>query len=268
MRQLVAGQLHPLPGGVQRPVGHVQHRPAAGEQLGGRPEVVGPPQHGLDLGGKDLEIEGLCQQVVPAHLHGHDGVDAVPGGGQEQNGHLGDPADLPAPVVAVEEGQGDVQQHQMRRRMRRTPRARRRTAPRSGRSYPQPARWRRMTPAMAPSSSTMNTRYMVCPLLSSRSVFRLSIPSRRGKVKSRHPRALLGTAAAARSSLDGLSAAKAPAPFGAGALFPVSVGSAIIPLRACSSLSRPSQPRHRCWKRSSQWRRAHPQYHSHRRPSR
>ena len=47
-------QLHPLPVGIQRPIRHVQHRGAAGEQVGRRAEVVGPPQQGLDLGGEHL----------------------------------------------------------------------------------------------------------------------------------------------------------------------------------------------------------------------
>ena len=70
-------------------------------------------QHGLDFGGENLQVEGLGQQVVAAQLHSHDGIDAVPGGSQKQNGHLGDLADFLAPVIAVEKGQGDVQQHQL-----------------------------------------------------------------------------------------------------------------------------------------------------------
>ena len=54
-------------------------------------------------------MERLCQQIVPSHLHGHHLVHIVRGGGQEQDGDLGDLPDLLAPVVAVEKREGDVQ---------------------------------------------------------------------------------------------------------------------------------------------------------------
>ena len=73
--------------------------------MGWRAEVIGPAQQRLDLGGEDLQIEGLCQQVVPAQLHGHHHVHVVRGGGEEQDGHLGDPADLLTPVIAVKKRQ-------------------------------------------------------------------------------------------------------------------------------------------------------------------
>lgn len=109
----IFGELHPLSRRRQRAVVEIQHRPAAGEQPGRGAEVVGSAQGRLDLGGEDLEIKGLGQQVVAPHLHGGDHAHVVRGGGDEDDGHLGDFADLRAPVVAVEKGQGDVQQHQL-----------------------------------------------------------------------------------------------------------------------------------------------------------
>ena len=75
--ELVPGQLYLLSVGCQGPVGHVQHRAAAGEQVGGTGEVIGSPQHGLHLGGEHLQVKGLGQQVIPAHLHGHHQVHVV-----------------------------------------------------------------------------------------------------------------------------------------------------------------------------------------------
>ena len=58
-------------------------------------------------------MKGFGQQVIPAHLHGHHQIHVVGGGSEEQNGNLGHLSDLPAPVVAVEKGQGNIQQHQL-----------------------------------------------------------------------------------------------------------------------------------------------------------
>ena len=76
--------------------------------------VLNEVAEAIKAGGEDLQIKGLGEQVVAPQLHGHHGVDAVSGGGQEQDGDLGDPADLLTPVVAVEKRQGDIQQHQLR----------------------------------------------------------------------------------------------------------------------------------------------------------
>src|SRR5699024_3815530 len=66
-----------------------------------------------DLGGEDLQVEGLGDEVVAAHLHGHDDVHVVRGGGEEDDGGPAELAELGAPVVAVAAGQADVQQHQV-----------------------------------------------------------------------------------------------------------------------------------------------------------
>lgn len=77
-------------------------------------EVVGPAQHGLHLSGEHVQIKGLGHKIVPAHVDRHDDIHVVRSGGEKENGHLGDPADFGAPVVAVVKGQDDVQNDQLR----------------------------------------------------------------------------------------------------------------------------------------------------------
>lgn len=72
--------------------------------------VVAPAQHGLELGRQDALVEGLGQEIVGSQIHCHDHVHPIGSRRQEQDGHLGNLANFPAPVVAVEEGQPDVQQ--------------------------------------------------------------------------------------------------------------------------------------------------------------
>ena len=110
---LVPGELQLLALVGQGVVSGVQHRTPGLQQGCGGAEVVGPAQEGLDLGGEHVQVKGLGHEVVAAHVHGHDDVHVVRRGGEEDDGH---PADFPhpgAPVVAVAEGQADVQQDQV-----------------------------------------------------------------------------------------------------------------------------------------------------------
>ena len=77
------------------------------------PEVVGPAQQGLNFGHQHALVKGLGDEVVSTQVHGHDDVHIVRRRRDKDHRHPGYPADLRAPVVAVEAGQADVQQHQM-----------------------------------------------------------------------------------------------------------------------------------------------------------
>ena len=59
-------------------------------------------------------MKGLGKQVIPAHLHRHHQIHVIGGRGEKQNGDFGYLSNLPAPVVAVKKGQGDIQQYQLR----------------------------------------------------------------------------------------------------------------------------------------------------------
>ena len=45
------------------------------------------PQQGLNLGRQHLQIKGLGDEVVPAHVHGHDNVHVVRRGREEDDRH-------------------------------------------------------------------------------------------------------------------------------------------------------------------------------------
>ena len=81
---------------------------------GGAGEVVGAAEERLDLGDEDVRVEGLGDEVVCAHVDGHDDVHVVRGGGDEDDRDGGGFADLRAPVVAVHERQGDIHEDQVR----------------------------------------------------------------------------------------------------------------------------------------------------------
>ena len=77
-------------------------------------KVIGAAQHSLDLCHQHALVEGLYDKVIGTHVHGHYDIHVVGGRGDEDHRHLGYFADLTAPVIAVEKGQADIQQHQMR----------------------------------------------------------------------------------------------------------------------------------------------------------
>src|SRR5699024_6628528 len=62
--------------------------------------------------------ERLDDEVVPAHVERHQDVHVVRRGRDEDHRHLRDLSDLGAPVVAVEERQPDVHQHEVRLKRR------------------------------------------------------------------------------------------------------------------------------------------------------
>ena len=76
--------------------------------------IVGPAQQRLHLGDQHFGIEGLCDKLIPAHVHGHDNVHIVRRGGNEDHRHRGNLAYLRTPVIPVHERKHDIQQYQMR----------------------------------------------------------------------------------------------------------------------------------------------------------
>ena len=80
----------------------------------GTGKIVRAAKQGLHLGNQDIRIKGLGDEIVRAHVHGHNDIHIIGCGGNEDHRYGGNLADLCAPVVAVHEGQGDIQQHQVR----------------------------------------------------------------------------------------------------------------------------------------------------------
>ena len=79
-----------------------------------RGEVVCPAQESLDLGEQHVHVERFGNEIVGAHVDRHHDVHVVSGRRYEHDRDFGYPADLATPVVAVEEGQGYIHQHEVR----------------------------------------------------------------------------------------------------------------------------------------------------------
>lgn len=76
-------------------------------------KIIAPPEQCLDLGHQHRPVKGLGNKIVSAHIHRHDDVHIVRGGRQENNGRIGAFSYLIAPVIAIEKGQHNIQQHQL-----------------------------------------------------------------------------------------------------------------------------------------------------------
>ena len=77
-------------------------------------KIVSSTQQGVDFRHKHASVKGLGDKVAGPHVHGHDDIHVVGSGGNENDRYLGHLPDLAAPVVAIEKGQRNIQQHQMR----------------------------------------------------------------------------------------------------------------------------------------------------------
>ncbi len=94
-------------------VSQIQNGAAVLDDIHLAAEGVGAAKEGLDFGYGYVQLEGLGDKVVAAHVDSHDKVHVVAGGGNENDGHFGEPADFLTPVVAVVVGEGDVQQDKL-----------------------------------------------------------------------------------------------------------------------------------------------------------
>ena len=77
-------------------------------------KIIAPPEQCLDLGHQHRPVKGLGNKIVATHIHRHDDVHIIRGRGQENDGRIGAFSYLVAPVIAIEKGQHNVQQHQLR----------------------------------------------------------------------------------------------------------------------------------------------------------
>lgn len=118
---LILGQVDVLPLVGQSAVPGVEQGPPVLQHRHSPRIVIGPAQDGLYLGNEHTLVKGLGDKVVRPQVHGHHQVHVVRGGGEKDNGHLGDGADLAAPVEAVEKGKPNIHQHQVRLILRKLP---------------------------------------------------------------------------------------------------------------------------------------------------
>ena len=61
-----------------------------------------------------MQVEGLLNKFIPAHVHRHDDIHVVIGRRQEDDRHLRYLPDLLAPVESVEEREHDIQKDKLR----------------------------------------------------------------------------------------------------------------------------------------------------------
>ena len=79
----------------QARVGRVEHGAAVLERGRGRGKIICAAQNGLNLRQQHVQVKGLGDEIVAAHVHGHDDVHIVRRRGQEDDGHAAGAADLP-----------------------------------------------------------------------------------------------------------------------------------------------------------------------------
>ena len=77
-------------------------------------EVVGAAKHGLHLRRQNVQVKWLGDEIVRAHVYGHDNVHIVRRRGDKYYRHAGEAAYLAAPVIAVIKRQADVKQDELR----------------------------------------------------------------------------------------------------------------------------------------------------------
>ena len=69
-------------------------------------------------GDEHVHIKGLGNEVIAAHVHGHNDIHVIRRRGQKHHRHLRSAANFAAPMVAVIARQRNIQQHQLRIELR------------------------------------------------------------------------------------------------------------------------------------------------------
>ena len=107
---LVLRQLHPLPVIGEGAVVGVEHGVPMLEQARLPAEIVGTAGMACTFAVNTFRSKGLGDEIVRAHVYGHDDVHVVRRRGDEYYRHAGEAAYLSAPVIAVIKRQADVKQ--------------------------------------------------------------------------------------------------------------------------------------------------------------
>ena len=81
-------------------------------------KVVRPPKKCLNFGYENGLLERLGYKIIRPHIHGHYDVHVVSCRRNKNDRHLGNLTDLAAPVIPVKERKRDIQQHNMRLKLR------------------------------------------------------------------------------------------------------------------------------------------------------
>ena len=80
----------------------------------GRGKIIRAAQNRLDLRQQHVQIKGLGDEIISAHIHGHDDIHIVRCRGNEHDRHVRHAPQLLTPVVAVIKRERDVEQHKLR----------------------------------------------------------------------------------------------------------------------------------------------------------
>lgn len=99
---------------MQAAIAQAQGGPAEFHGLPCPGDLIGPPQHRLHLGRKDHGVHGLGDEVIPAHIQGHDDVHVVRRRGEKHHRYRRNLPDPAAPVVSVPVRKLNVHEHQLR----------------------------------------------------------------------------------------------------------------------------------------------------------
>ena len=113
---LLGGRVHPLAVHQQLVGIHVDHQLVKGQLLPPALVAAVPAEDGVDTGHDLLHLEGFHDIVIRPHLQAGHLVLQLAFGSHHDDGRLAGLTDLSAHAPAVQHGEHDVQQHQVRRK--------------------------------------------------------------------------------------------------------------------------------------------------------